>query len=317
MLAIVFLLILFLHSFGKIKVTETESGYVVYSSEGSENRSEQLNKDDEGRVLTDKTASKMPKKLYNIMDAGGSIDFPKTSDSPPTAPTNPSVKPKAVSFQRGQYYGVPYSSSENIARMIYDKGLMDKIDEEALKSAFIVDMLPSVVKLRERYDFSVSNAFGQAWIESNFGSSYLGVKANQLYGIKFVQSLLDSIESKASVKLNYSVIARKDDCGKKDCRFIKLGGRWSSIFVYAFLIDKRYAKRAKKYKGRPRFEAYALALSDDKGGMNYSTSKGYDKQLIKVVKQNGWQVFDSFTYEDAIAFQKKARAKSSSLIAKK
>lgn len=200
---------------------------------------------------------------------------------------------------------VKYVPSVISARAIYKAGSMDAIAMESHKKAFILDVLPVLAKLRETMDFSIPCALGQCWHESNFGCSWLAINANQLFGIKYSKSLFDDIEKKAGKKMPYSFVSKRDDCGEKNCDFTKLESRWSSLYVYAYVINRTYAPRVKQGSG-VKYERYAKALMSGKSA-NYATQKGYSDKIIKIIKDNDWGKLEDISYEKALSLKYETR----------
>jgi flagellum-specific peptidoglycan hydrolase FlgJ len=191
------------------------------------------------------------------------------------------------------------------AKLIYENGSMDAVQMQSHKDAYVSDLLPILVKLRQDYDFSIPTALAQSWYESNFGTSWLAINANQYFGVKYSESLFKDIKKNTGKEIVRSVVRRKDDCGSKECSFVKLESRWSSFFIYAYIIDRTYAKRVKK-GSEPKYARFAKALMSG-NKTNYSTQKGYASSIIKIVKDNGWDKYEDITYEQALIFQEKLR----------
>jgi len=152
------------------------------------------------------------------------------------------------------------------------------------KQAFIDDIVPVAKEMQASHGIMPSIILAQAILESDWGTSELSAKYNNLFGIKSFSHNDHSVKLETkeykdgkwvSIKANFKVYASWSDCIRDHTLLFVQGVDWDPYLYQGVLLADDYQTAAK-----------ALQVA------GYATDPGYAEKLIALINQYKLDQYD-------------------------
>ncbi|MGX4686707.1 glycoside hydrolase family 73 protein [Vagococcus sp. JNUCC 83] len=152
------------------------------------------------------------------------------------------------------------------------------------KQAFIDDIVPVAKEMQTSHGIMPSIILAQAILESDWGTSELSAKYNNLFGIKSFSPNDHSVKLETkeykdgkwvSIKANFKVYASWSDCIRDHTLLFVQGVDWDPYLYQGVLLADDYQTAAK-----------ALQVA------GYATDPGYAEKLIALINQYKLDQYD-------------------------
>jgi len=157
-------------------------------------------------------------------------------------------------------------------------------DNSTDKQAFIAEIVPVAKEMQASHGIMPSIILAQAILESDWGTSELSAKYNNLFGIKSFSSNDHSVKLETkeykdgkweTIKANFKVYASWSDCIRDHTLLFVQGVDWDPYLYQGVLLADDYQTAAK-----------ALQVA------GYATDPGYAEKLVSLIKEYNLDQYD-------------------------
>ncbi|MGX6970556.1 glycoside hydrolase family 73 protein [Vagococcus bubulae] len=157
-------------------------------------------------------------------------------------------------------------------------------DNSIDKQAFIAEIVPVAKEMQASHGIMPSIILAQAILESDWGTSELSAKYNNLFGIKSFSSNDHSVKLETkeykdgkweTIKANFKVYASWSDCIRDHTLLFVQGVDWDPYLYQGVLLADDYQTAAK-----------ALQVA------GYATDPGYAEKLVSLIKEYNLDQYD-------------------------
>ncbi|MDT2813826.1 glycoside hydrolase family 73 protein [Vagococcus carniphilus] len=164
-----------------------------------------------------------------------------------------------------------------------DKGIVQE-DIQVKNEEFIKTLVPVAKELHQSHGILPSIIIGQAILESDWGSSELSAKYNNLFGIKSFSPDDESVKLKTKeykdgkwieINANFKVYASWEDCMRDHTLLFVNGVDWDPYLYQGVLLASDYKTAAK-----------ALQAA------GYATDPDYAAKIMSVIEKNELYQYD-------------------------
>lgn len=157
-------------------------------------------------------------------------------------------------------------------------------DTKVKNEEFINDLIPVAKELQQAHGILPSIIIGQAILESDWGTSELSAKYNNLFGIKSFSPNDDSVKLRTKeykdgkwieISANFKVYASWEDCMRDHTLLFINGVDWDPYLYQGVLLASDY-----------KTAANALQVA------GYATDPDYATKIISVIEKNKLDRYD-------------------------